>query len=151
MYDVVIIGSGPAGHTAALEAAKYRLKVAVIEREPEKLGGVCLNEGCIPLKGLLHYSTYETDYNDIRNKVMQKVALIRNGLKARMEYAVTHEEIAEWQNGPKSKFFPTTIEEVNNLPSVKKIIPVLAKEIGTQLSINMNAYINKLNTVNARH
>lgn len=87
MYDIVIIGSGPAGHTAALEASKYRLKVALIEREPEKLGGVCLNEGCIPLKGLLHYSTYETDYNDIRNKVMQKVALIRNGLKTRMEYA----------------------------------------------------------------
>lgn len=87
MYDIVIIGSGPAGHTAALEAVKHKLKTAVIERFPERLGGVCLNEGCIPLKGLLHYSMHETDYNNIRGNVMQRVAHIRAGLKARMEHA----------------------------------------------------------------
>lgn len=85
MYDLVIIGSGPAGHTAAFEAVKHKLKTAVIERLPEKLGGVCLNEGCIPLKGLLHYSIHENDYHNIRGNVMQRVGIIRNGLKARME------------------------------------------------------------------
>ncbi len=84
MYDILIIGSGPAGHTAALEAAKLKLKTAVIERDPSKLGGVCLNEGCIPLKGLLHYSQHETDYHAIRGNVMQRVQFIKDGLKARM-------------------------------------------------------------------
>jgi dihydrolipoamide dehydrogenase len=87
MYDIVIIGSGPAGHTAALEAAKCKLKTAIIEREPEKIGGVCLNEGCIPLKGLLHYSMHETDYHYIRGNVMQRVGFIRDGLRNRMENA----------------------------------------------------------------
>src|ERR1035437_11203470 len=87
MCDIVIIGSGPAGHTAALEAAKCKLKTAIIEREPEKIGGVCLNEGCIPLKGLLHYSMHETDYHYIRGNVMQRVGFIRDGLRNRMENA----------------------------------------------------------------
>jgi dihydrolipoamide dehydrogenase len=87
MYDIVIIGSGPAGHTAALVAAKLRLKTAIIEREPQKFGGVCLNEGCIPLKGLLHYSIHEKDYNSIRGNVMQRVNFIKEGLKSRMQHA----------------------------------------------------------------
>jgi dihydrolipoamide dehydrogenase len=87
MFDLVIIGSGPAGHTAALEAVKNKLKTALIEREPEKLGGVCLNEGCIPLKGLLHYSVHETDYHSIRGIVMQRVEFIRAGLKTRLQNA----------------------------------------------------------------
>ena len=52
-YDVVIIGSGPGGYVAAVRAAQLGLKVACIEKEP-RLGGVCLNVGCIPSKALLH-------------------------------------------------------------------------------------------------
>ncbi|MDD3089198.1 MAG: dihydrolipoyl dehydrogenase [Candidatus Omnitrophica bacterium] len=51
-YDLVVIGSGPAGHTAAVRAAQLGLKTAVVERNMEMLGGVCLNEGCIPAKSL---------------------------------------------------------------------------------------------------
>ncbi len=50
-YDVVIIGSGPGGYVAAIRASQLKLKTALIERE--KLGGVCLNWGCIPTKALL--------------------------------------------------------------------------------------------------
>ena len=50
-YDVIVIGAGPGGYTAALQAAKNGQKTAVIERE--SLGGVCLNVGCIPSKSLL--------------------------------------------------------------------------------------------------
>lgn len=53
-YDLAIIGSGPAGHTAALKAARLGSKVALIEKDMSMLGGVCLNEGCIPAKSLLH-------------------------------------------------------------------------------------------------
>ncbi len=53
-YDLVVIGSGPAGHSAALKAAARGFKVALIEKNDEHIGGVCLNEGCIPVKSLLH-------------------------------------------------------------------------------------------------
>jgi len=51
-YDVAIIGSGPAGYTAAIRAGQYSLKTALIERDPY-LGGTCLHVGCIPTKALL--------------------------------------------------------------------------------------------------
>jgi len=52
-YDVVVVGAGPGGYTAAFRAADLGLRVALIERYPA-LGGVCLNVGCIPSKALLH-------------------------------------------------------------------------------------------------
>jgi dihydrolipoamide dehydrogenase len=52
IYDVAIIGGGPAGYTAAIRAGQYGLKVALIEKA-EKLGGTCLHVGCIPTKSLL--------------------------------------------------------------------------------------------------
>ena len=52
IYDVAIIGGGPAGYTAAIRAGQYGLKTALIEKDP-KLGGTCLHVGCIPTKSLL--------------------------------------------------------------------------------------------------
>ena len=51
--DLVVLGAGPGGYTAAFRAADLGLKVTLIERDPV-LGGVCLNVGCIPSKALLH-------------------------------------------------------------------------------------------------
>ncbi len=53
VYDVVVLGSGPGGYSAAFRAADLGLKVALVERY-SSLGGVCLNVGCIPSKALLH-------------------------------------------------------------------------------------------------
>ena len=52
IYDVAIIGAGPAGYTAAIRAGQYGLKTALIEKD-SKLGGTCLHVGCIPTKALL--------------------------------------------------------------------------------------------------
>src|ERR1700730_13904429 len=52
-YDVIVIGSGPGGYSAAVRAGQYGLKTAIIEKDP-KLGGTCLLVGCIPTKALLH-------------------------------------------------------------------------------------------------
>ncbi|HZL69027.1 MAG TPA: FAD-dependent oxidoreductase, partial [Candidatus Limnocylindrales bacterium] len=52
IYDIGIVGSGPAGYTAAIRAGQLGLKAALIEKDPY-LGGTCLHVGCIPTKALL--------------------------------------------------------------------------------------------------
>ena len=52
IFDVVIVGGGPAGYTCAIRAGQYGLKVALIEKT-DKLGGSCLHWGCIPTKAML--------------------------------------------------------------------------------------------------
>ncbi|MBS4084846.1 MAG: dihydrolipoyl dehydrogenase [Rhizobiales bacterium] len=54
-YDLVVIGTGPAGYVCAIRAAQLGLKTAVIEKD-KTFGGTCLNVGCIPSKALLHAS-----------------------------------------------------------------------------------------------
>ena len=56
-YDLLIIGSGPGGYVAAVRAAQLGMKTACVEKFP-RLGGVCLNVGCIPSKALLDSSEY---------------------------------------------------------------------------------------------
>ncbi|MEO0399920.1 MAG: dihydrolipoyl dehydrogenase [Pseudomonadota bacterium] len=65
-YDVIIIGAGPGGYNAAIRAGQLGLKTAIIEkRDNNKLGGTCLNVGCIPSKALLHASElYEAAIKD---------------------------------------------------------------------------------------
>jgi dihydrolipoamide dehydrogenase len=69
-YDVTVIGGGPGGYVAAIRAAQLGMKVGLIERE--KLGGVCLNWGCIPSKALL------------------KSAELFNTFKKSQEFGITH-------------------------------------------------------------
>ena len=65
-FDLIILGSGPGGYVAAIRASQLGLKVAIVERE--RLGGICLNWGCIPTKALLrtseiyHYLTHASAY-----------------------------------------------------------------------------------------
>ena len=100
MYDLAIIGGGPGGYVAAERAGAAGLKVVLFERK--SLGGVCLNEGCIPTKTLLysakvynyamtgdHYGVYVNDpsfkYDEIvarKNKVVKKLV---GGVKAAMK------------------------------------------------------------------
>jgi dihydrolipoamide dehydrogenase len=54
-FDLIVIGAGPGGYVAAIRGAQLGMKVAVVEQR-EALGGVCLNEGCIPSKALLDSS-----------------------------------------------------------------------------------------------
>ncbi|HEY7457172.1 MAG TPA: dihydrolipoyl dehydrogenase [Xanthobacteraceae bacterium] len=72
-FDVIVIGTGPGGYVAAIRAAQLGLKTAVIERD--KLGGICLNWGCIPTKALLrsaeifHYMTHPKEFGLTAEKV----------------------------------------------------------------------------------
>ncbi len=77
-YDVVIIGAGPGGYNAAIRAGQLGLKTAIIEkRESKKLGGTCLNVGCIPSKALLHAS----QLYEIAEKDFAGLGIKASGLK----------------------------------------------------------------------
>jgi dihydrolipoamide dehydrogenase len=79
-YDLIVLGSGPGGYVAAIRASQLGLKVAIVERE--KLGGICLNWGCIPTKALLrtseinHYLTHASAYGLAAEKVSFDLAKI---------------------------------------------------------------------------
>jgi dihydrolipoamide dehydrogenase len=98
-YDLIVIGSGPGGYSAAIRGGQYGLKTAIIEKDA-KLGGTCLHVGCIPTKALLHtaevwdYFTHSQDegilcenprldyklVNDRKNKIVSKHAKGVEGL-----------------------------------------------------------------------
>jgi len=61
-YDLIVIGAGPGGYVAAIRACQYGLRTAIVEKS--KLGGTCLNRGCIPTKALLHAAQ---DYDKLKN------------------------------------------------------------------------------------
>jgi len=64
--DLVVIGAGPGGYTAAIRGAQKGLDVVLVEKET--VGGVCLNHGCIPAKALIHAAGFQKDiqhWNDI--------------------------------------------------------------------------------------
>jgi len=62
--DLVVLGSGPGGYTAAFRAADLGLTVALVERD-QNLGGVCLNVGCIPSKALLHAANVVSEVREM--------------------------------------------------------------------------------------
>ena len=64
-FDVVVIGSGPGGYVAAIRAAQLKQKVAIVEKD--KLGGVCLNIGCIPSKALIHQAEIYRSISSLEN------------------------------------------------------------------------------------
>jgi len=72
-YDLIVIGGGPGGYTAAIRAAQLKMSVACIEKHNKKaLGGTCLNVGCIPSKALL-------DSSELYEQTLHKLA--RHGIK----------------------------------------------------------------------
>src|SRR5580658_7958470 len=78
-YDLIVIGSGPAGQRAAIQAAKSGKKVAVVEKR-ECLGGVCINTGTIPSKtmreAVLHLSGFHyREIYGINYRVKEKISM----------------------------------------------------------------------------
>src|SRR5437868_7456754 len=74
VYDLVVIGAGPGGYTAAIRAAQLGMRVACIEKA-KTLGGTCLNVGCIPSKALLDSSEH---FLHARTKLSKHGILIEN-------------------------------------------------------------------------
>ena len=74
-FDLAVVGSGPGGYVAAIRAAQLGMRVAIVEQE--KLGGVCLNWGCIPTKAILKAAE---QFDDVRQKAVP--GLLVDGLRA---------------------------------------------------------------------
>lgn len=83
-YDVVIIGGGPGGYVAAIRAAQLKLSVALIEND--RLGGVCLNVGCIPSKSLIHQATQFSSATALER---MGIAVDRSGFNYRTVHALS--------------------------------------------------------------
>ncbi|KAF5042968.1 Dihydrolipoyl dehydrogenase [anaerobic digester metagenome] len=77
-YHLVIVGGGPAGYVAAIRASQFGMKVALVERS--KLGGTCLNRGCIPTKALLHSANAYAECSKF-----EEIGLFAQGLSYDME------------------------------------------------------------------
>lgn len=90
-YDVVVIGAGPGGYNAAIRAGQLGLKTAIIEkRETKKLGGTCLNVGCIPSKALLHAS----QLYEIAEKDFDGLGIATGGLKLNLKQMLKQKDDA---------------------------------------------------------
>jgi dihydrolipoamide dehydrogenase len=94
-YDVIVIGSGPGGYVTAIRAAQLGLKTAIVERE--RLGGICLNWGCIPTKALLRSAEVYRNFQHAKEYGLsaegvtfdhEAVVKRSRGVSARMEKGV---------------------------------------------------------------
>jgi dihydrolipoamide dehydrogenase len=85
--DVVILGAGPGGYTAAFRAADLGLSVTLVERY-ERLGGVCLNVGCIPSKALLHLAKIITEAEEATALGFKEPEIDVDGVRAFKDGAV---------------------------------------------------------------
>jgi dihydrolipoamide dehydrogenase len=84
-YDLVVIGAGPGGYTAAIRAAQLGMRVACVEKDAT-LGGTCLNVGCIPSKALLessHHYAFAGHGLEVHGVKVEKVALDLGTMMAR--------------------------------------------------------------------
>lgn len=143
IYDVAIIGAGPAGYEAAHYAAENGLKVIIFEHE--ELGGTCLNRGCIPTKLLVAEATKgNKDFEAMIAKKDEVVAQLRQGIKT----LLTHENIRLVEScasiygksvpGEENEFF--VIEDIEkNDYKAKDIIIATGSQPTIPANIDLNA------------
>ncbi len=154
MFDILIIGSGPAGYTCALRAGQLGKKVALIEKE--KIGGVCLNLGCIPTKAYLHlteilrrsaeldsagikFSPPAIDIPMMRGWVFKNVNRLTNGIEyllkkrncevIREEGEIISEGKVRLKNSKEVISAQNIVLALGSLPSALKEIPFDGKSV----------------------
>jgi dihydrolipoamide dehydrogenase len=103
-YDLIVVGGGPGGYTAAIRATQLGLKTAIVERE--RLGGICLNWGCIPTKALLknaeivqlmnHASDWGISFDNLHvdfSKIIQRSRSVADRLSKGVEFLMKKNNI----------------------------------------------------------
>ena len=117
--EVVVLGSGPGGYTAAFRAADLGKKVILIEKE-EVLGGVCLNVGCIPSKALLHVAEVVSEANEF-----EELGIKFNKPKIDTDKLRAHKDgvIGKLTTGLKGMAKQRKVTTVHGLVNLPQLIP----------------------------
>jgi dihydrolipoamide dehydrogenase len=119
MYDLGIIGAGPAGYTAALCARKKGLSVVLFEKD--LVGGVCLNRGCIPTKAILHAAQTGATFEQAMAYKDEVVAKVRKGLELTLKNAgveVVHKQINDPSECDCAEIIAATGSKPRELPQL---------------------------------
>jgi NAD(P) transhydrogenase len=160
-YDLIVIGSGPAGQRAAIQAAKCGKNVALIEKR-EVIGGVCINTGTIPSKtmreAVIHFSghNYQAIYGmnyRVKEKVTMADLLFRVQYVIRTEIDVTHAQLSrnniEMLTGQASFVDPTHIQVENSRGKVTVEAPHVIIGVGTKPAASSRIQVNGRNIIDS--
>ncbi len=136
-YDVAIIGGGPGGYVAAIEASRHGLKTALIEKE--SLGGTCLNNGCIPSKSLLK----SAEIADLLSNKAKKRGFIFENLSYDYELIVNNSKknTKRLKSGLTSLLSKKNIDIFHGLASFKSSNELNINEDGKQINITCDKII----------
>jgi len=160
-YDLIVIGSGPAGQRAAIQAAKAGKRVAIIEQR-EVLGGVCINTGTIPSKtmreAVLHFSGYQyQNIYGINYRVKEKVTMA--DLSFRVQHVIkTEVDVTQAQlsrnnidvlTGQGSFLDPTHVQMENSRGKTQYEAPHVIIATGTKPAISPRVPLNGRNIINS--
>ena len=131
IFDLVIIGGGPAGYTAAIRASQLGMKVACIEKR-STLGGTCLNVGCIPSKALLNYSE---KYYDANNHFADCGIDIKTSLNLDKMMLKKNKIVADLANGIQSLFAKNQVKHFQGTGKIITPNKVLIINEGANIEI----------------
>jgi NAD(P) transhydrogenase len=160
-YDLIVIGSGPAGQRAAIQASKSGRKVALVEKR-EVIGGVCINTGTIPSKtmreAVIHFSGfhYQAIYG-MNYRVKEKVSMA--DLSYRVHYVIKTEiDVTQSQlsrnnvevvTGQASFVDPTHIDVTNSRGTSRIEAPFIIVAVGTKPAASNKVPINGRNVIDS--
>jgi NAD(P) transhydrogenase len=153
-YDLIVIGSGPAGQRAAIQASKAGKKVALIEKR-EVIGGVCINTGTIPSKtmreAVIHFSGfhYQGIYG-INYRVKEKITMADLSFRVhqviKTEIDVTQSQLSrnnvEMLTGQASFADPTHIDVTNSRGTNRIEAPYVIVGVGTKPAVSAKVPVN---------
>src|SRR5579863_2706879 len=160
-YDLIVIGSGPAGQRAAIQAAKSGRKVALVEKR-EVIGGVCINTGTIPSKtmreAVIHFSGfhYQAIYG-MNYRVKEKVSMADLSFRVqhviKTEIDVTQAQLSrnniEMLTGQASFADPTHIDVENSRGKSRIEAPFIVVGVGTKPAASDKVPVNGRNIIDS--
>ena len=142
VYDVVVIGSGPAGYAAAIKSSKNGKKVACIEKE-HYLGGTCLNSGCIPSKTLLDVSK---KFKDL--KLFEKIGINVGQSSINLPRVMAHKRkiVDDLAFGLSDLFERNNVTHIRGCAEIIEMQhDVSSKIMSTETEIHSNDSVDRIN------
>ncbi len=133
-YDVIIIGAGPGGYTAAARAAGFGMNVALIEKG--ELGGACVNTGCVPAKAMLQASAV---YGDLKHASRFGISVDSVGFNLKKMQAYKDESVEEYRSMIRSLLNRRNVKLIHGTAKLHKdnIVEVEGEE-GSSLCVGKN-------------